>query len=111
MPWRDRRCIDADAARAARAILSLYPLDTFVDDAALRMEMVGKPTEVPPVQAEVQAEIDRAEGKSWPLRSIERFASYERAKKAYAVVQTHERRFYGCFILKMGVIAPDAVLG
>jgi L-fucose mutarotase len=103
--------IDADAPRAARAILSLFPLDTFVDGAALRMEMVGTPNEVPPVQQEVQAEIDRAEGKRWPLGSVERFAFYEMAKKSYCVVQTGERRFYGCFIFKMGVVSPDAALG
>jgi L-fucose mutarotase len=40
------------------------------------------------------------------LSSIERFAFYERAKKAYCVIQTGERRFYGCFIFKKGVIPP-----
>jgi L-fucose mutarotase len=103
--------IDANAPRTVRAILSLFPLDTFVDDAALRMEMVGAPKDLPPVQQDVQTEIDRAEGKSWPLGSIERFAFYERAKKAYAVIQTQERRFYGCFIFKKGVISPDAQVG
>ena len=103
--------IDADAPRAVRAILSLFPLDTFVDDAAARMEVVGKPNELLPVAKEVQAEIDRAEGKFWPLVSIERFAFYEAAKKSYCVVQTLERRFYGCFKFKLGVIAPDAKLG
>lgn len=102
--------IDADAARSARAILSLFPLDTFVDNAAMRMEMVGTPDEIPPVQREVQAEIDRAEGKHWPLGSIERFAFYEQAKKSYCVVQSRERRFYGCFLFKMGVVSPDAKL-
>ena len=103
--------IDADAARAARAILSLFPLDTFVDDAAARMEIVGKPHELLPVAKEVQAEIDRAEGKSWPMVSIERFAFYEAAKKSYCVVQTLERRFYGCFKFKLGVISPETKLG
>ena len=98
----------ATAARATRAILSLMPLDSFVDDAACRMEIVGKPDEVPPVQEEVQAEIDKAEGKSWPLVPIERFAFYERAKQAYCIVRTGERRFYGCILLKKGVIPPDA---
>ena len=51
------------AAEAVAAILSVYPLDTFVDDAAARMEIVGKPDEVPPVQREVQKAIDAAEGK------------------------------------------------
>lgn len=96
------------APRAARAILSLMPLDSFVDKPALRMEVVGKPLEVPPVQAEVQKEIDAAEGRSWPMGSVERFQFYELARKSYCVVQTGERRFYGCFVFKKGVIPPDA---
>lgn len=96
-----------NAARAARAILSVMPLDSFVEKPALRMEVVGKPDEVPSVQLEVQKEIDAAEGRLWPMGSIERFAFYELAKKAYCVVQTGERRFYGCFVFKKGVIPPD----
>ncbi|TIQ36901.1 MAG: ribose ABC transporter [Mesorhizobium sp.] len=100
--------IDASAAEVVKAVLSLYPLDSFVNDAAARMEIVGKPNEIPPVQKEVQKEIDAAEGKSWPMISIERYAFYERAKKAYCVIQTGERRFYGCFAFRKGVIPPDA---
>lgn len=100
--------IDAPAADVAKAVLSLYPLDTFVDDAAARMEIVGKPDEIPPVQKEVQKEIDKAEGKAWPMISVERYAFYERAKKAYCVIQTGERRFYGCFAFRKGVVPPDA---
>jgi L-fucose mutarotase len=92
----------------ARAVLSVYPLDSFVDDAAARMEIVGAPDEVPEVQREVQAEIDAAEGKAWPMIGIERYAFYERARAAYAVIQTGERRFYGCFALRKGVIPPEA---
>lgn len=95
------------AGRAAEAILSVMPLDSFVPHPALRMEIVGKPDEVPPVQQEVQAAIDKAEGKAWPMGSIERFAFYEAAKKSYVVIQTGERRFYGCFVLKKGVLPPD----
>jgi L-fucose mutarotase len=95
-------------AEAARAILSVLPLDTFVDDFAGRMEVVGKPDEIPPVQAEVQAEIDRAEGRPRKMVSIERFAFYDMARKSYAVIQTGERRFYGCFMFRKGVIPPDA---
>ncbi|WP_423068655.1 RbsD/FucU family protein [Devosia sp. CN2-171] len=95
------------AGRAAQAILSLMPLDSFVEHPALRMEIVGKPGEVPPVQQEVQAAIDKAEGRSWPMGSIERFAFYEAARKSYVVIQTGERRFYGCFAFKKGVLPPD----
>jgi len=102
------RIDNVTAGRAARAVLSVMPLDSFVDHPALRMEIVGKPQEVPPVQAEVQVEIDKAEGKSWPMGSIERFAFYDLARKAYCVIQTGERRFYGCFAFKKGVIPPEA---
>ena len=100
--------IDAPAAEVVKAVLSLYPLDTFVDDAAARMEIVGKPDEIPSVQKEVQREIDAAEGKSWPMLPVERYAFYERAKQAYCVIQTGERRFYGCFAFRKGVVPPDA---
>lgn len=102
------RIDNVTAGRAAKAILSVIPLDAFVDRPALRMEIVDKPNDVPPVQAEVQKEIDAAEGRSWPMGSVERFAFYDLAKKAYCVIQTGERRFYGCFVFKKGVIPPDA---
>lgn len=101
------RIENVTAARAARAVLSVMPLDSFVDAPALRMEIVDKPDELPEVQREMQVEVDRAEGRSWPMGSIERFAFYEQAKQAYAVIVTGERRFYGCFIFKKGVIAPE----
>jgi L-fucose mutarotase len=95
-------------AEAVQAILSVLPLDTFVDDFAGRMEVVGAPGDIPPVQAEVQAEIDRAEGRSRPMIGIERFAFYDMARQSYAVIQTGERRFYGCFMFRKGVIPPEA---
>ncbi|NCM97737.1 MAG: ribose ABC transporter [Rhodobacterales bacterium] len=96
------------AAEVAQAVLSVLPLDTFVDDFAGRMEVVGAAAEIPPVQAEVQAVIDAAEGRPRPMVGIERFDFYERAKHAYAVIQSGERRFYGCIILRKGVIPPEA---
>ncbi|NNL35109.1 MAG: ribose ABC transporter, partial [Silicimonas sp.] len=95
------------AAEASQAILSVMPLDTFVDDFAGRMEMVDDPDTVPPVQEEVQAAIDAAEGSHRPMIGIERFAFYDVAKDAYAVIQTGERRFYGCFMFRKGVIPPE----
>ena len=94
-------------AQAVAAVLSVLPLDTFVDDFAGRMEVVGDPSRLEPVQVEVQAAIDLAEGRPRKMVSIERFEFYERAKGAYAVIQTGERRFYGCFIFRKGVIAPE----
>ncbi len=96
------------AAEAAEAVLSVLPLDTFVDDFAGRMEVVDAPDDVPPVQKEVQAAIDSSEGRHRALIGIERFAFYDLAREAYAVIQTGERRFYGCFMFRKGVIPPDA---
>lgn len=96
------------AAEAAQAVLSVLPLDTFVTDFAGRMEVVDAPARIEPVQAEVQVEIDRAEGRPRPMPGIERFAFYDAARAAYAIIQTGERRFYGCFLLRKGVIAPEA---
>ncbi|WP_375569348.1 RbsD/FucU family protein [Ahrensia marina] len=96
------------AGEAVEAVLSVFPLDTFVDDFAGRMEIVGEPDTIPPVQEEVQAAIDAAEGSHRPIVSVERFAFYDMAKDAYAVIQTGERRFYGCFMLRKGVIPPEA---
>ncbi|MBK6467022.1 MAG: RbsD/FucU family protein [Rhodobacter sp.] len=102
------RMENLSSAQAVRAILSVLPLDTFVDDFAGRMEVVGAASEVPAVQAEVQAEVDLAEGRPRPMVGIERFAFYDIARKAYAVIQTGERRFYGCFMFRKGVIPPEA---
>ncbi len=95
------------AAEAVRAVLSVMPLDTFVDDFAGRMEVVGDAHAIPDVQSEVQSEIDKAEGRPRPMIGIERFDFYDRAREAYAVIQTGERRFYGCFIFRKGVIGPE----
>ncbi len=102
------RMDNLSAAEVAEAVLSVLPLDTFVDDFAGRMEVVDHPDEVPAVQAEVQAEIDRAEGQPRPMIGIERFAFYDMARASYAVIQTGERRFYGCFMFRKGVVPPEA---
>jgi L-fucose mutarotase len=94
----------ADVVAVGRAVLSVFPLDSFVDHPVRRMQIVGKPDEVPPVQQDFQKVVDAAEGRPWPMGSIERFAFYETARQAFAVVATSESRPYGCFLLKKGVI-------
>ena len=93
-----------DTTRMARAILSVFPLDSFVEMPIHRMEVVGEPDKVLDVHADLLAEAQQVEGHKVQMGSIERFAFYEAAKRAYMVVQTGETRPYGCFILKKGVI-------
>ncbi len=101
------RIDNVTAPEAINAILSVMPLDDFVEDHAMRMEVVGQPDDLPAVQRDVQREIDAAEGRARPMLGIERFDFYERARESYAVIQTGERRFYGCFLLRMGVVPPE----
>ena len=98
--------IDASAADVVQAVLSVMPIDTFVDDAAARMEVVDEPKTILPVMTEVQDKVLAVDGPNRML-PIERFSFYDRAKKAYAIIQTGERRFYGCFAFRKGVIGPD----
>ena len=93
-----------DTTEAARAILTLLPLDSFVDAPVRRMAVVGEPDAVLEVHSAMQEVIDAAEGHAVTIEAVERFAFYEAARDAYAVVQTSEARPYGCFILKKGVI-------
>lgn len=106
-----RRLIRMDAANGPRvleAILSVMPLDDFVPDPALRIEVVGDEQSVPEVCAEYARQVDRATAGAVQLGQIERFAFYERSKKAFAVVATGETRLYGCILLKKGVIRPGS---
>ena len=98
--------IDAPAADVVEAVLSVMPVDTFVDDAAARMEVVDEPKTILQVMREVQDRVSAVDGPN-PMLPIERFTFYDRAKKAYAIIQTGERRFYGCFAFRKGVIGPD----
>src|SRR5262245_60017962 len=95
-----------DAPRALRAILSVLPLDTFAQTPAAVMAVVGNPETVPPPVREFQDVVDFAAGRPVRIESIERFAFYERAKAAFAVVATGEHRFYGNIIVVKGVIPP-----
>jgi L-fucose mutarotase len=93
------------ATRILEAVLSVLPLDEFVPDPAIRMEVVGKPNQLEPVMEEFQAIIARHEP-DVKLKSLERFAFYKRVNGAFAIVSTGERRLYGNIILKKGIIRP-----
>src|SRR5688572_16125172 len=98
------------ATRTLRAVLSVMPLDTFVDDPAISMQMVDDPVGVPPVVEEFQEIIDTVADHPARIKPLERFAFYERARGAFAVVQTGERRLYGNIIVKKGVLLPEDAL-
>lgn len=102
------KCIRLDGISASdvlRAVLMLMPLDTFVDDPALTMQVVGDPDTIPDAVADFQKIIEETADNPAKIATLERFAFYERSAKAYAVIQTGESRLYGNIILKKGVVA------
>jgi L-fucose mutarotase len=99
--------VNAPASRVLQAVLSLLPLDDFVEAPLAVMEVVGAPNEVPEPVREFQAAANAAEGKAVKMTRIDRFAFYDRAKTAFAVVATGELRLYGCVLVKKGIIRPQ----
>ncbi|WP_191602460.1 RbsD/FucU family protein [Marinomonas algicola] len=91
--------------RAADAILSVFPLDNFVEKPVTRMAVLDGPqSELPTVQEEFQTCLKLHDRDLSEMDALERFAFYEKASDAFAIVVTGEARGYGCFILKKGVI-------
>ena len=93
-----------DIPTALAAILTLLPLDTFVDAPITRMQVVGNAGATVPIFARVQAVIDRAEARAVQVQSLERFAFYAAAERAFCIIRTSDSGPYGCFIVKKGVV-------
>ena len=85
-------------------ILSLMPLDTFVDSPVFTMQVVDKPDELLPFHKEGQEICNRIEGRDVPVTSLERFDFYDRVRSCFAIVSTSEDRPYGNLILVKGVL-------
>jgi L-fucose mutarotase len=101
-----KRLVRADghgAPELLRAIMRLFPVDTHADPNVVLME-AGKEDSVPAIWDEYKAILKDAEGGRVKTGAIERFAFYERAKTAYAVLATGESALYANIILKKGVI-------
>lgn len=93
-----------DASQAIELITQLLPLDSFVPHCALRMEIDGRPNELGPVHVEAFNVLEQVKPAEAQIGSIERQAFYQRAQQCFAVIRTAERRPYGCFILRAGVV-------
>ena len=103
-----QRLVRADGHSVAEllaGILALFPLDTFVESPAFVMQPVDETSGEPPVWFDYCQVMEAAEGRAIPLQPLERFAFYDRAREAYAIVATGETALYGNLILKKGVIA------
>lgn len=96
----------ASATEALEAVLKLLPLDSYVKTPAITMQVVYDENAVPDIVKDFQEIINQTADVPADIVALERFTFYDRAKQAYAVVQTTEFRLYGNIILKKGVIAP-----
>lgn len=99
-----------DTRAAMDAILSVFPLDTFTDDFAATMAVVGDATAVPEVHRDAQAALTHV-GETRKIPAVERFGFYELARQAYVIIQTGERRPYGNVMLRKGIVGPDGKAG
>ncbi|MFO1084199.1 MAG: RbsD/FucU domain-containing protein [Reyranellaceae bacterium] len=104
-----RRLVRADGSdlpSLLTAVLSVLPIDQMEPEPAVGMEVVGDPTRREPVHRDMERLLSRHAQPAAQLSLIERHAFYERARAAFAVVATGERRFYGNLILRKGTVAP-----
>ena len=98
------RCDGHGTAELLEAILQVFPLDTYVEHPVNLMQvMPGDPCK-PTIWATYHELADRHEGREVPFEMVERFAFYDRAKTAYAIVASGESALYANIILRKGVV-------
>jgi len=105
-----QRLIRADGLRLSTllsSIMKFFPIDTFVEDHAVVMQVVDPKLDEPSIWDQFLQILSKSEGDWVSLTPIERFSFYNRSKSAYAVVATGETDFYANLILKKGVVSPD----
>lgn len=90
------------------AILQLFPLDTYVEKPVSLMEVMPGDTIETPIWEEYKTIVKNIGGRDADsIRTIERFAFYEAARSAYAIIATGESALYANIILQKGVISDD----
>lgn len=98
---------ETSVERAVTAILTVFPLDAFVEHPCERMEVRDDPSIATPTQQRVLAIAGAAHGSDLEFGVVARSDFYGRAKGAFAIVHTLEMAPYSCFILHKGVVFPS----
>ena len=105
---RVHRLDGLDMTTVIRAVLSVFPLDSFIvsqgGSPALRMEVDDKPEELTETHKEFIEAVKNNSGPQWKVGSISRQNFYDEAKKAYCIVTTTDARPFGCFIITKGCL-------
>jgi len=98
-----------DAVEMMDAILTLMPLDAFVESPVCLMQVNPGHDYIPTIWEDFKASVMKHNGQT-NITYIDRFEFYDKTKKAYVVISTGEERFYGCAILQKGVLAPGEAI-
>ncbi len=99
------RCDGHGTSELLDAILQLFPLDTYVEKPVSLMEVMKGDTVETPIWNEYYDIISRHDPRGAECAGqIERFAFYEEAKKAYAIIATSEKALYANIMLQKGVL-------
>ena len=99
------RCDGHDGTELLDAILQLFPLDTYIEKPVSLMEVVPGDKVETPIWDEYKIIIAKYDDRGADtVVNVERFAFYEKAKEAYAIIATGESALYANVILQKGVI-------
>jgi len=107
-----RRILRADGLRIhdlLDAVLPLIVLDSYVESPLIMMAAVSGDQLDPLVETSYRKVVDNHWPNTPPIQRIERFAFYERAKQAFAILMTGETAKYGNIILKKGVTPANNI--
>lgn len=102
-----RTCIRADGVKGIDlldAVLTFFPLDTFVDAPVTLMQPTpGSMEGEPPAWSQIRDIVENHQPGT-KVGVVDRFSFYDLAKKAYATVATSEMQYWACIIIKKGVL-------
>ena len=104
------RCDGSTAVQTLEAVMRFFPLDTFTATTVTLMDVASGETKAPEIWSEFQGVIKRSEPWVKDFETVNRMVFYERARAAYAIVTTGERRRYANIILRKGIVEPDVAV-
>lgn len=99
------RCDGHGVPEILEAILKVFPLDTYVEKPVNLMEVMPGDDVETPIWDTYKEIVSRYDGRGADaVGNIERFAFYEEAKTAYAIIATSESALYANVMLQKGVV-------
>jgi len=99
------RCDGHGVPELLEAILKVFPLDTYTEKPVNLMEVVPGDTVATPIWDTYKQIVSKYDDRgASSVGNIERFAFYDEAKTAYAIIATSEKALYANIMLQKGVV-------